>query len=338
MARCLIWALLGSRAGDNAQVLELAGRLGGEVVSKPLKFNFFHHVPNWLLGASLASLAPEARERIKPPWPDLVIAAGKRTVPVALGIKRASGGRSKLVHLGRPRAALEHFDLVLSTPQYGLPERPNVIEMELPFAVAKPVGEVELAKWRRAWRDLPRPLTVLIVGAGKFPFTMDEAGLRRLGQLSSAEAKDGSLLIVMSPRSGAEAHRIIEREVQVPHFCYPFTPRGDNPFQAALALADQFIVTSDSISMISEALSTGKPVRIFTLAISPFRLTWNGKEGVLGWLSAKGILQPPRNIEAVLRRLLEQGHVSELGGPVAAGKPVQRNDGEVLERIKALLA
>ena len=41
---------------------------------------------------------------------------------------------------------------------------------------------------------------------------------------------------------------------------------GENPYFAYLALADAFLVTADSVSMISEAAATGKPVHILDLA------------------------------------------------------------------------
>lgn len=40
---------------------------------------------------------------------------------------------------------------------------------------------------------------------------------------------------------------------------------GENPYFAYLALADAFLVTADSVSMISEAAATGKPIHILDL-------------------------------------------------------------------------
>jgi mitochondrial fission protein ELM1 len=40
---------------------------------------------------------------------------------------------------------------------------------------------------------------------------------------------------------------------------------GDNPYFAYLALADALLVTADSVSMISEAAATGKPVHTLDL-------------------------------------------------------------------------
>jgi mitochondrial fission protein ELM1 len=40
---------------------------------------------------------------------------------------------------------------------------------------------------------------------------------------------------------------------------------GDNPYFAYLAAADAVLVTADSVSMVSEAAATGKPVHIIDL-------------------------------------------------------------------------
>jgi mitochondrial fission protein ELM1 len=39
----------------------------------------------------------------------------------------------------------------------------------------------------------------------------------------------------------------------------------ENPYFGLLALADAIVVTSDSVSMVSEACATGKPVHVFSL-------------------------------------------------------------------------
>jgi hypothetical protein len=40
---------------------------------------------------------------------------------------------------------------------------------------------------------------------------------------------------------------------------------GPNPYLGLLALSDRLVVTSDSVSMISEALATPRPVDVFDL-------------------------------------------------------------------------
>lgn len=46
---------------------------------------------------------------------------------------------------------------------------------------------------------------------------------------------------------------------------YFWDGNGDNPYQGMLAWADALLVTEDSVSMLSEAVSTGKPVYIIKM-------------------------------------------------------------------------
>ena len=137
-----VWALRSGRRGDDAQVEALAGDaardLGCGWRGIDLRHGPLRELPNAWLGPSLASLRPAARRDagFAPPWPDLVIAAGRRHVPAARWMRARSGGRTRLVQLGRPRAPLDAFDLVAATPQYGLPEASNVAQIALPYGRA----------------------------------------------------------------------------------------------------------------------------------------------------------------------------------------------------------
>lgn len=331
----LIWVLQTGRTGDNAQVLEIARRLGGNTVVKKLVFNGLHNLPNWMLGASLASLGAEARREIGQPWPNLVIAAGKRTVPVARWIKAASGGRAKLVQVGRPRAALVHFDLVISTPQYGLPKDANVVELALPFASPRPVSEQEISSWAEEWKDLPRPLTVVSIGAGKFPLRF---GAPEIGELGEKLSGLGTSLIVMaSPRTGPDVLDVLAKHVKDrPTKFYPWG-RNATPYQAALLLADRIVVTSDSMSMVSEAINSGKPVSIFRLPAGRVFPSWSTERGLAAWLSRQGLLHAPRNIHAVIDGLIAQGYASPLGEEPVAHNVLKPDYQLAIDRVRNLL-
>ena len=120
--------LAGRKAGDRAQMIGLAETLGWPFEVKELRHNALVHLPNILLGASLISLDRKASSPFAPPWPDLVVASGRRSVPAARWVRARSSGRTRLVHIGRPWAPLRLFDLIITTPQYGLPLRPNVLQ------------------------------------------------------------------------------------------------------------------------------------------------------------------------------------------------------------------
>ena len=106
-----VWLLLGPRPGDNNQALALGEALGLPFVVKTLDYNWLQRF-SLRLPPTLASLRRSRRAALCPPWPELVIAVGRRSVPVARWIKRRSGGRTRIVRIGHPRQQADLFDLV----------------------------------------------------------------------------------------------------------------------------------------------------------------------------------------------------------------------------------
>ena len=127
------WVLLYSRTGDNNQALALAKSLGQPFETKQLNYNFLRRF-GLHLGPTFLTLDRDSREQLAPPWPDLVIAVGRWSVPVARAIKAKSKGRSQVVFLGNPRTNPAHFDLVFATRDYLEPRGPNVVVVPMPIA------------------------------------------------------------------------------------------------------------------------------------------------------------------------------------------------------------
>ncbi|HET8726696.1 MAG TPA: ELM1/GtrOC1 family putative glycosyltransferase, partial [Alphaproteobacteria bacterium] len=196
------WLFLGKRAGDNRQIVLLAEALQLPFDQKPLRFNWASSLPNALLGPSLISLTAESRRSLKPPWPTAVIAAGRRAVPAALWVREQSG-TTRLIHIGRPWAPLAWFDLVITTPQFGLGKHPNVLSNLMPLTSPRQVPEAEVHDFVERYRSLPRPWTGVLVGGNSRPIVLDSAAATRLGHAASevARSSGGSLLVVAGPRT-----------------------------------------------------------------------------------------------------------------------------------------
>ena len=88
-----VWVLLDDRPGNSTQSLGLAEALGWPFETVELLFGWRSRLHNRWLGASVRGLRSGSRAKLVAPWPDLLIAAGRRTAPVGLWIKRASGGK-----------------------------------------------------------------------------------------------------------------------------------------------------------------------------------------------------------------------------------------------------
>jgi uncharacterized protein len=345
-----VWVLLGARHGDNQQLLAIADGLGLPYRTVPLRFNAAAGLPPILLGASRWSWRSKDATALQPPWPRVALAAGRKSVPAARWIRQQSGGRTRLVHVNRPWAPLAWFDLVVTTPQYAVPARPNVLSHRMPFMPPLAPDErlLPLALQPQAAR-MPRPWTLAMVGGDSRPFVLDEAAAIGLADLVNAQvrANGGSAWVLGSPRTPAAAMAMLARSLDVPSHVVGWG-EGENPYAALRQRADRIVVTTDSASMLAEALLTGRPVVPFALPRQPdwrWRLAtaWRDaaarRPGSMGARSFEklqdlGFLSSLRDL-GLLHRALEEAGAFDGSGRVL---DVARQEREAtLARIRALI-
>jgi mitochondrial fission protein ELM1 len=264
-----VWALTDARPAASAPVVRLAEALGWPFEVKQLAFNALFACPNLLLGSSLASLDRQASSPLDPPWPDLVIGWGRRSVPVARWIREQSGGRTRLVQLDRPRAPFEAFDLIVTTPQYRLPVRPNVQHNAAPLAVIDPSALTRArGQWEQRLGNLPRPFVALLVPAGHGAHALDRATAERLGReaVAMAAKQGGSLLLAVEPDVPNEVANALQAALDCPHHDFGTEPAaGPESRTAALALADAVIVAGHDPHALGAACQSGKQVLVYRL-------------------------------------------------------------------------
>jgi mitochondrial fission protein ELM1 len=312
-----VWLLRGVRTGDNNQLDALAEALPWSFEAIDIEYNPLFCCPNWMTGASRAS-ARRVSKPLAPPWPDLVIGIGQRSVPLARWIKRQNGGRTKLVQLGRPRAPLDWFDLIVTTPQYGLPERPNVLRNALPpHRLSLPALAEARANWAPRFGHLPHPRIALMVGGPTWAYRLDAATGRDIARRADAAARaaGGSLLVSTCPRTPREVADAVTAEISVPSHVYRWdreSRRDSNPFTGYLALADRFFVTEESVSLLADTCATGKPVTVVPLRKYPGAglleaLAMPSCQARYANLIERGIFTPPRRIRTAHEHLVQLG-------------------------------
>lgn len=261
-----VWCLLGKKAGDNTQVRALAQELGFGSVEKFITARPWELLSHLGPGVTLAGIDRSRSSALEVPWPDIVISAGRRNEPVARWIHRQSTGSARLVHIGRPWAPLEVWDLVVTTPQYFLPRQANILHNSLPLhRVSGDDLQSAAAQLQPQLAGLPRPWIAVLMGGDSGRFVMTRSKGQLLGRLAQdlATASGGSLLVTDSPRTPSVAGDALQAQLQSPHVCYRWGSGGDNPYRGLLALADAFVVTGESMSMLGEAVDTGRPLYIF---------------------------------------------------------------------------
>lgn len=203
-----------------------------------------------------------------PPWPDIVVSCGRRAAGRALAVRRASQGRTLAVHIQDPRLRAAAFDLVIAMAHDAIPAGGNVIKVATALHDVTPK---RLADAGAAWRDrlekLGQPLAGVIIGGDlrgrRFTRSDDQALIRRLERMRKGSA--GALAVTPSRRTPAHTLALLGEVFGEDPHVFVWNGAGENPYLGILALADRLIVTSDSVSMISEALATPHPVEVFDL-------------------------------------------------------------------------
>lgn len=262
-----IWAVGDGRAGIDNQVLGLAEavagltpagitlkRVGWKGYLDPLPATL-NPAPAWGLSSGSSPFTP--------PWPDLWIAAGRASLPLSIRMRRRSRGKTFVVQLQDPRLPARLFDLVA-------PPRHDERDGRGVFAITGSphrVTPARLAEGYAAFESrisaLPHPRIAVLIGGRSKAFDISPARAETLGGDLARMAKStgGSVLVTFSRRTPGGARGIITRKLAgIPGWIWDGD--GQNPYFAFLGAADAFVVTEDSINMVAEAASTGKPIYI----------------------------------------------------------------------------
>ncbi len=248
------------------QALGLAERLNLTPIRKTVKpVKPWVWLPSGWWPMPLRALGPGS-DAIEPPWPHLLISCGRRSVPYSLYVGGQAGKDCFRVHIQDPLCSLRHFDLVAAPEHDGI-SGDNVMQtLGAPHRVTRQVLTDAAARAPDELTELRRPLLCVLIGGDSRTHKLPpELMVRIAKQLRSLMDREGiGLAVTPSRRTGAENQAILA-EALTGTDAYIWDFQGDNPYFAMLGLADYIIVTSDSVSMVSEAMSTGKPVYVIDL-------------------------------------------------------------------------
>lgn len=236
---------------------------------------------------------------------DVVVGAGFQVSRVLRRLKSENPALFT-VCLMRPSGNVRDYDVV-AVPQHDNFKKADNVVVTLGAAnrITKARLDSEADRWRKRLSAMPTPrIAVLIGGATKRGGMKPEALCSLLGEVAKiAKKANAGLLVTASRRTGPEAiaaARAFLQSCGLPHYFWaPGDPQNgrDNPYLAYLALADAVVVTSDSVSMVSEAATAGKPVYVWPIGkvSAKFSALFDGlqKQGRLRFWDGKMALRPP---------------------------------------------
>ena len=245
-----------------SQALGLAEATGFSFIERPLAIRFpWTCLPPNLWFSPLAS----SGALLSPPWPDLVIGCGRNAAVPALAIRRASGGDTVAAQIQDPGVGHEEFDLFV-VPEHDRLRGPRVV---VTCGAVHRVTPARLAAARVRFPELaamPRPILTVLIGGTNKAYRLTSKRIAEIAEAVRAvlRSQGGSALVTPSRRTGAAGIALLRERLEGLQTVI-WDGSGENPYFAFLAVADAFLVTADSVSMISEAAATGKPVHVFGL-------------------------------------------------------------------------
>ncbi len=248
-----------------SQAIGLAEAVGLPTVHKVVRPRApWRWLPGHLCPGVLDLGLAAASDPMTPPWPDLLITCGRRSAALAVAIRRRSHGRTFTVHIQDPRIPPRHFDLVVPMLHDGL-DGDNVF----PTATAlHRITRERLAEAADHFAPLlldgqrePGPRVAVLIGGSSRRHRLDADATRRLADqlVALGHRHDARLMVTASRRTGEENAAILARAIRDAGGFF-WQGGGENPYLGLLALADCILVTEDSVSMVSEACATGRPV------------------------------------------------------------------------------
>ena len=328
-----VWVLGDDKPGNTNQAIALAAALGYDYDLRVLEYGPLAHLHNRLLGASLAGLTHRCAASLAPPWPELVVACGRRTAPVARWIAKRSRGATRVVQLGRKGGdTARPFDVVVTPAHCHLAGDPRRIETLLPLT---PLAVAKAAATPAAGAT---PRTVVLLGGATRRYRFDADVVDDLARRLRADhaAHGGELWVLTSARTGAKALAQLSAALADDARILDPDTLGSRYWETLLA-ADRIIVSGESESLLADAVATGHPVFIHALPPRPKSLLLRagaeldrrarrrptnrrattrpqrGLEYLCARLIETGLARPPRNLEELHQALYARGVAQPFG-------------------------
>jgi len=252
-----------------SQCLGLAEALGLEPIVKRIVLRAPWRLLSPYLRMGLGWAFEDSANALAPPWPDLLIASGRQSIPASLYVReqsRRAGKRTFTIQIQNPVIDAGNFDLVVAPLHDELTGSNVVSTIGALHRVTKKRLAGEAASLSPRVAQLPRPYVGVMIGGANASYRF---GLREMEAMAEnlcilAARMKASLLITASRRTGdANVAALRNALSNVPAFLW--NGIGDNPYYGILGLSDYLIVTADSVNMISEACASGRPVFIYDL-------------------------------------------------------------------------
>jgi hypothetical protein len=264
----------------------------------------------------MSALPDEQAKLLAPPWPDVWLAAGRRSIPYSRMMRQLSRGRTLVVQTQNPKVALSSFDLVIP-PAHDDVSGPNVFPIiGPPTWFSKQRIDDARSRFGHLLEKSGQKVLVSLGGDSK-THKMTEANAAQIERDIRAIAPGRQLWISVSRRTPEHArHRFRAAAIELGAVFWENEQRdGPNPYVAFLSLCDLALVTEDSANLIADPAFFATPVYILQLTgeSERFKRLHQGfiDRGAARWFEGKletwtyaPIREAARAADAIVKQLL----------------------------------
>ncbi len=262
-----VWAIFDYREGNRNQLLGVLSELKLPYKIIEVNYNIFSIMPNFLIQLFNGSIHIKEcmKKIICNPYPDLIISCGRRTAPLSLKIYKRLKIKPILIHLMVPRYTfLKKYFNIIFTPQHD--ETKDNVNI---FKTLGSPNNIKIKINEQISQNKSKIFTItLLLGGDHARYKLSERKIKfLLRSIEDTIEFDFSLLITTSRRTNKGVIEYLNHKAKsefsfIKEIYHP-TKKSKNLLNKFLQICDEIVVTGDSMSMISEACSIKKPVRIF---------------------------------------------------------------------------
>ena len=266
-----IWVLVDDAIGNANQAIALAKALNLPYECQKLQYSNFAKLPNQLLSLWPLHVKKSCLDMIcAKEMPDIVISSGRRPAAFATYLRHKSGFKTKIIQIMKPLINSDEFALIV-LPQHDKFNQilPNIVRIT--GALTNIASELTTIKqnFSKQHPKLKEFIAVVIGGSSKkYDFTLDNGKLLLAIITKVQQNQSLPLFITFSRRTPIKIKELFKNNLKAPHIIYDPSDDKDvknmvNPYPGIITMAKYIITTTDSISMCSEAASTGNPIYVF---------------------------------------------------------------------------
>ena len=259
MSKKSCWILSDNLIGHEKQSISLAEKLN--INYKLIKIKKVNFIKRNL--SNFFNL--QKKNFFKPPYPKIIISCGKSTAYYSKMIKQKTKNKIFSIFIQKPPINLNNFDVVIS-PKHDKCKGLNVIETQgaLTKINLKYIKNVNKTKKPSILKQ--NFITVLIGGNSRHHKITKPILDKIIKNLKSIEEqKKIRIFILVSRRTGKKDYLYLKKNLISKNFIFVLPNSKKVSYLNAISFAKAIIVTSDSVSMVTEACSTGKPTYIIDI-------------------------------------------------------------------------